>query len=529
MAVLVTVLGSVNACVDRGPLAPIQPDDVQLDVAAQAWNGNVRVGMVASATAVSIGSDGSFEVRSKPTGNVVLSGVNGTVEAQIESPPVIASHLWLNVAYTANATFISDWQARAEAHGYETMLEQHPSLPGKRLLLGKWPTSTPTAQRDAIKAEAITKGVAWSDAYFRTFSTAQPGTVRLTYNGTSVVATAPVVLQATDLVRIAGAPYRGVAEVGFNSAGRLAGINELPIEQYLWGVVPRELPPVPYGEIEALKAQAVAARTYALANLGKRKANGYDLLPTVSDQVYGGHAAEHPLSTEAVNSTAGTVITYGGRFAEALYSSTSGGYTANNEDVYRSDPVAYLRGKVDAERGQAPEHVPSLAVFKRHANPTNLRAQSNGDFEADWSSRHRWVVEWSSAEMARALSASFNTTVTEVRDIRVTDRADLGRVRHIEFDTDAGLLQAVKDDIRSKLRYVTSSGGLASLNSTLFYVEPVTDPRTRAVTGWKAYGGGWGHGVGMSQTGAVGMAERGRSYQEILEYYYTGVTLEQWY
>jgi stage II sporulation protein D len=80
--------------------------------------------------------------------------------------------------------------------------------------------------------------------------------------------------------------------------------------------------------------------------------------------------------------------------------------------------------------------------------------------------------------------------------------------------------------IRSRLRYVTSSGSHASLRSTLFFIAPITDPATRATTGWKAYGGGWGHGLGMSQTGAVGMAESGRTYEEILKHYYQGVSLE---
>src|SRR5690606_22343102 len=199
-------------------------------------------------------------------------------------------------------------------------------------------------------------------------------------------------------VRIGGSRYRGLAEVGYNSGGTLAGINELPIEQYLYGVVPHELPPDPYGELEAQKAQAVAARTYALSGLGKRSADGYDLLPTTADQVYGGFDAEHPISTQAVDGTAGVVATFAGAFAQTLYHSTSGGFTANNEDVYNSAPVSYLRGKPDAERGRSLEHAPSHAAFKRAANPTNLRAAAHGDFEADWTRYHRWVVEWSMQE-----------------------------------------------------------------------------------------------------------------------------------
>jgi stage II sporulation protein D len=531
LAPVLAVMATVGACVDHDPTGPIRAGEVPWrdEVTAQAFTGKIRIGVVPAAGSVTIGSAGAFVVRGKATGEEVLRGSAADVVVSVQSPPRVVSYWWLQVVYTTSQSYIDDWIARATALGYQTMIEQHPSLPGKRLLLGRWPASATFSERTGYKNTAIAQGLAAADAFYRSFAVAEVGRVTVTLGTTSAVADAPVVLEADDVVRVGGARYRGVAEVGYNSAGTLAGINELPVEQYLYGVVPRELPPVPYGELEALKAQAVAARTYALGGLGKRIANGYDLLATTTDQVYGGFDAEHPLSTQAVDGTAGIVAIYGGTFAQTLYFSTSGGYLANNEDVFNSSPVAYLRAKPDAERGQAMDRVPSLEVFRRAGNPTNLRAAANGDFEADWSRYHRWVVEWTAAEMAEVLSASFGTPVQEVREVRVTDRADHGRVREIEFVTDAGTLRAAKDQIRSRLRYITSTGEHASLRSTLFYIEAMVDPATKAVTGWVAYGGGWGHGVGMSQTGAVGMAERGRSYQEILNHYYTGIDLVQWY
>ena len=523
------ILVLAGACIDGDPTAPLRPADVPLRAeAGDGFDGSIRIGLVPEASSVTIGSDGTFLVRAGAEGEEVLVG-SGEVVVTIATPPQVASYWWLQVVYTTNQAYIDDWIARATALGYETMIEQHPTLPGKRLLLGKWPSSATFAQRVEYENIAIAQGLAAADAFFRSFSEAEPGAVTLAHGGTTLTVEAPVVLEADDVVRIGGSRYRGLAEVGYNSGGSLAGINELPIEEYLYGVVPWELPPEPYGELEAQKAQAVAARTYALAGLGKRSANGYDLLPTTTDQVYGGFDAEHPVSTQAVDGTAGMVATYGGTFAQTLYHSTSGGFTASNEDVYSSDPIAYLRGKPDAERGQSLEHAPSQAVFRRAGNPTNLRAASNGAFEADWSRYHRWVVEWSAAEMAEVLGASFQVDVSQVSEIRVTDRAPQGRVREIVFVTDAGDLVGVKDQIRSRLRYITDTGAHASLRSTLFYIEPVIDPATQTTTGWIAYGGGWGHGVGMSQTGAVGMAEKGRTYVEILDHYYTGVELVKWY
>jgi stage II sporulation protein D len=343
--------------------------------------------------------------------------------------------------------------------------------------------------------------------------------------------------------------YRGIARVRFNAAvgtaiparSRLIGINELPIEHYIKGVVPRELGPIAFPEVEAQKAQAVAARTFARRRMqpcpASRCSHGYHIIPTTSDQVYGGFTAEHPLSNTAVDGTRGIVGTYNGALIEGLYSSTSGGFTANSEDVFLN-ALPYLRGVPDHERGKALEHVPTLDVFRRHANPTNLRNHANGDFEADWSIFHRWYVHWTNEEMRQAVGrAQLPPGVSfidpgQVYAIDVVSRSSSGRVFEMQIVTEKrGTLTARKDAVRTLLRYVTysSTGAMVfnSLRSTLVYVEPEIDPKTKAVVGWEAWGGGWGHGTGMSQTGAVGMAEKGHSYQEILGHYYQGVVLEQ--
>jgi stage II sporulation protein D len=247
------------------------------------------------------------------------------------------------------------------------------------------------------------------------------------------------------------------------------------LEEYLYGVVPRELPPGPFGLPEAQKAQAVTARTFALANLGRRGIDGYDLLPTTADQVYGGFADEHPVSNAAVDETRGVVAVHGGALISALYHSTSGGWTANSEDVFIT-ALPYLRGVPDAERGQALERVPDIQVFMRHANPTNLRARAEGEFESDWSQFHRWRVDWTVAEMAQVLAASLRQPITDVSAVNVLKRADHGRVLDIEFVTDAGTFVRNKDAIRSVLRYLDVNGVHAPLRSTLFHIEPPRAP-----------------------------------------------------
>jgi stage II sporulation protein D len=380
--------------------------------------------------------------------------------------------------------------------------------------------------RNAFRNQAIADGVAGTDSFWTFTSEVSEGVLKVVGPATVSVAQAVILRSSNSPVTINGVPYRGIAEVVPNSTGSLAGVNELPMEEYLYGVVPRELPPTIYAEIEALKAQSVAARTYAMRGLGKRASDGYDLLATTSDQVYGGLNAEHPLSSQAVDETAGLVAKYNGALIEALYSSTSGGHTADSEEVFNSAPVAYLRGVPDAQRGNSFAHVPSLAVFKAHANPRSLRGYKAGDFEADWSRFHRWTFEWTAAEITQSISAFAGTDVGTVHAINVLERGPSGRVLLIEYVTDAGTYTSTKDAIRSSLRFINDSGTLSSLLSTLFFIEPVVDGQTNEVTGFVAWGGGWGHGVGLCQTGAVGMAEKKATFEEILNHYYRDITLE---
>jgi stage II sporulation protein D len=526
-ALAATVLAA-GACSDQLPTEPISPADLQVATSTASVQatpaGYIRIGVVPSATSIDVGSGNDFTVRDKVTGETLFTGSNSEATVSLGAGSVTRTNYRLQVTCTSVAGRDA-LVARAEAAGIPTYVEN--AGPCWRVLLGEFASNAAWGVRNAYRNDLIARGFARSDSFWRLITITEGVTeIRVSLGGVEKVANNPVVLEsADDRVTINGTAYRGLAEVWTNSSGLLAGINELRLEEYLYGVVPNELPPVPYGEFEAQKAQAVTARTYALANLGKRRADGYDLLPTTSDQVYRGLSTEHPVSTAAVDGTAGVVAVSEGRLIATLYHSTSGGYTANSEDVY-TNPFSYLRGVPDAQRGRAFNHVPTLEVFKRHANPTNLRAAAAGDFEADWSRYHRWTVEWTAEEMAEVLSTTFAVPVSEVTAITVTDRADQGRVRAIAFETDAGTLTGLKDNIRSKLRYITSTGAQASLRSTLFYIEPVVDRKTKELTGWKAYGGGWGHGVGMSQTGAVGMAVKGSTYDEILKHYYQGVELE---
>jgi len=141
-------------------------------------------------------------------------------------------------------------------------------------------------------------------------------------------------------VKLNGKSYRGKIEVFVNSKGTLTVVNVVPLEEYLLGVVPSELS---LPQLEAQKAQAVAARTYAIANVNGYATQGFDMLPTIRSQVYKGVSAETGMGTQAVMQTKGIVATYKGKPINALYTSTCGGRTENSENIFEFNEP-YLRG-----------------------------------------------------------------------------------------------------------------------------------------------------------------------------------------
>src|SRR5438034_4432833 len=148
-------------------------------------------------------------------------------------------------------------------------------------------------------------------------------------------------LQGNAGIDVDNRTYRGSIEVFGNSRNTFTVVNELPLEDYLLGVVPNELSPTTFAELEALKAQAVAARTYVVRNMGQSKNEGYDICATDACQVYMGQGSELPLSTQAVTETRGVIATYKDQPINALYISTCGGRTEDAENIF-DEKLPYL-------------------------------------------------------------------------------------------------------------------------------------------------------------------------------------------
>jgi stage II sporulation protein D len=149
---------------------------------------------------------------------------------------------------------------------------------------------------------------------------------------------------SAERLMVDGRPYRGAVEVILPGLAGLRAVNVVHMEDYLRGVVPHELSPSLYPELEALKAQAVAARTYAVANRGQFGSEGYDLCDSARCQVYRGTEGEDPLSDRAVEETEGQIVTHEGKPIHALYTATCGGHTEDGANVFREERGAYLKG-----------------------------------------------------------------------------------------------------------------------------------------------------------------------------------------
>lgn len=297
-------------------------------------------------------------------------------------------------------------------------------------------------------------------------------------------------------VRLGGAPYRGVLDVfGVEDAG-LNAVNELPLEDYLLGVVPIEIGPRGPDELAAVAAQAVAARTYAVAHLRARAEMGFDVFGTVEDQAYGGMAAEREESTRAVRETAGRILTYDGLPIRAMYHSTCGGRTAPVEEVLDREPAPYLRSVSD-------------------------RAPDGSDY-CSISPRYRWVEPFTPSELNGRVRAQvrriFGAPPEQIGDLmglRIAERTPTGRVRTLALRGTSSEFLLERLDIRIALP--TAEGRI--LGSTDF------DLVVRPDDVIEVHGRGFGHGSGMCQWGAIGRARAGQGWEAILSTYYPGAEL----
>jgi stage II sporulation protein D len=304
-----------------------------------------------------------------------------------------------------------------------------------------------------------------------------------------------------------GHVWRGQAKVFVNARGTLTLVSRLPLENYLLGVVPGEIGGLGEDLLEAGRAQAVAARSYTLFYRGRRAAEGFDVFATVEDQVYGALDSERPLATRCVESTRGEVALSGGQPIRANYCSTCGGVTAEVWEAWPAAALPYLVSHPDRGAG---DFCAASPLYR---------------WREEWTADEfvRTVERWAPAQGVRLPAGGLGTLL----DVRVDARSRSGRVWRLVVSGSRGEVVVPAYSARQVLR--RPGNGNAILRSNLFKIAVRRDPATRRTLSVVASGAGSGHGVGLCQTGALGMARAGRGYREIVEHYYRGVALERLY
>ncbi|MGB9742510.1 MAG: SpoIID/LytB domain-containing protein [candidate division WOR-3 bacterium] len=290
-------------------------------------------------------------------------------------------------------------------------------------------------------------------------------------------------LKSDGPIQVGSQFYRGEIIAFWLAETGLVVVNELGLEDYLYSVVPCEIGPINPATYQAVKAQAVAARSFTISRLGKRMGLGYDLYDSyLRDQEYRGAGVELALARQAVDETRGEVLIYQERVAEALYHGNCGGKTAEGASGYL-------------------------------CSVSDRPHRSGGAPFCSWSSNFSWQVKIGLDSLERSLARLKGITGSiRVRSVRVEKERHSGRAQRLYFQTDRGTVAVSGNDFRFWL----------GLKSTLIDIQ---------IAGRQVLinGRGWGHGVGLCQDGAIGMARQGYGYRQILSHYYPRLKLRRWY
>jgi SpoIID/LytB domain protein len=292
--------------------------------------------------------------------------------------------------------------------------------------------------------------------------------------------------------------FRGSVIVTAEGSAAFNVVNALDIEEYLRGVVPLEIGKRSLKEIEAVKAQAVAARTYTCRRMLDHATADWDMLATVADQVYGGVQVEQPLCDMALRATRGVILTWRDEPIQAYYHSTCGGRTAAVEDVWNKAPQPYLKSIRDTD--------------------------SHGRAWCDLSGSFTWEEKWSGAQFSSVCAkygrTSFPATqqfAGMITEMKIIQRFGCGRVARCRVESTGSTVSYGGDKIRFVFRRPLEDSPI--LKSANF--EIVSAGRSGVVL----RGYGYGHGVGMCQMGAIGRAAQGQTFQQILLDYYQSAEL----
>ena len=361
-----------------------------------------------------------------------------------------------------------------------------------------------------------------------------------------------------EMLKVDSRAYRGKITLKIIDNIKLITINHVELENYLYGVVPNEIPSS--WNLEALKAQALAARTYAVWSINTKQI--YDMEDNQNSQVYMGYDYEKASTTEAVRDTRGEMIYYDGELIQAFYHSTSGGSTENSENVWY-DALPYLRGVNDefSNNSGSPHTTWQTTYYKediiRLLNLDGNYVNNIYGIQIKKVSENNRVLECifltdageisykkENARLLLGLKSSWFSIgngnsfyfVNEYFPIIESEKTEIpsrGGILDLITDAEIEKTEVTGDEVNPEMgsvigKYAVTDDGVKQINrEKLSFIS--SNGVNTANTDSEQYnfeGRGWGHGIGMSQYGAKEMAEEGYTYDEILKHYYTGVTIK---
>lgn len=306
--------------------------------------------------------------------------------------------------------------------------------------------------------------------------------------------------------RKANRMFQGPLSLEIGPEGDIEIYGLLPIETYLQGVVPAEMPAG--WPAEALKAQAIVARSEIYASLGhKYRLEGFDFTALESCRAYLGLSGHAPTTDDAVRATSGMALVYGGKYGKTVFSSCCGGWTENNENVWSGPANMLLRGGPDFPSGKGGAG-PSAGLNQwLSGSPPAWCAGDAAGF--------RWQKRYTVAELSKLVNQRH--TVGTIQRIQEGPRGVSGRLKSVTITGSRGTVT-----IERELAIRQAFGGLPSAMVIIQASPAAGSPASFTFTG-----GGRGHGVGMCQHGARGMALAGRRFEEIVAQYFPGATIER--
>jgi len=344
-------------------------------------------------------------------------------------------------------------------------------------------------------------------------------------------------IQALSLKRQQGVPsYRGTLEVELRQEGYLLR-NELSVEEYLYAVVPSEMP-ASY-PLEALKAQAVCARSYACKNIMANSLSEYGahVNDSTAFQVYN-NIAEQETSTQAVNDTRGQIMLAEGEIVEAYYFSTSCGVTTDASIWGAGVNRSYIQGRfIEPENGNNSaifQNVQELKEEETFRTFITQKQENDFDFSFPW---YRWSICFTQEDLMRLLQKNgLDAAVGTPISVQVSRRGCSGIAEELQITGTEGTAVLEREyAIRAFLSPLgmelldqngSPNGSFAILPSGYFIIDSIQDEEK---TVFQITGGGFGHGAGMSQNASKNMAEQGYIYSDILKFFYSGIELSTFY